>query len=65
MKQVKRGKEKMTVLYNREQQRIKCRIINERLEEVNVRKFKSLIYNNSGNPCRKILRLYTTKELND
>jgi len=66
MKQAKRGKEKTTVLCNREwQQRLKCRIINERLEEVNVQEFKSVNYNNSGNPCRKMLRLHTIKELND
>jgi len=40
-------------------------IIYERLEEVNVQEFKSVNCNNSGNPCRKMLRLYTLKELND
>ena len=66
MKQVKRSKEKTTVLWDRErQQKLKCRIINERLEGVNVQEFKSVNYNNSGSPCRKILRLYTVKKLND
>jgi len=66
MKQVKKGRDKMTVLCNREgQQRFKGRIINERLEEVNVQEFESVNYNNSGNPYRKMLRLYTIKESND